>query len=197
MPKKARTKWSIDLNLTENDYGYHALQKQPAPLGMRRCHAMERHITQSANRASNSAAAADSALAQKEKKQQTAIVAKKQAMAMAMATSPGKSILMNGFMMYMSGSSLNMWSLNVTGQSILTPIKSILGMTVAFKKFEDEGGKVDMQMAKVVFMLLNFVWLGVGLYKMSKMRLLPTTSADWSGSIFWKEMVEVSSIPPL
>eukprot|EP00555_Chaetoceros_dichaeta_P002254 CAMPEP_0198252932 /NCGR_PEP_ID=MMETSP1447-20131203/3406_1 /TAXON_ID=420782 /ORGANISM="Chaetoceros dichaeta, Strain CCMP1751" /LENGTH=159 /DNA_ID=CAMNT_0043938375 /DNA_START=262 /DNA_END=741 /DNA_ORIENTATION=- len=159
---------------------------------------MERQCAASSNRSNNNnTAAADSALAAKDKKQQLAIVAKKQANAMAMATSPGKSIMMNGFMMYMSGSSLNMWSLNVTGMSILTPIKSILGMNFAFKKFEDPDGKVDMQMAKVLFALLNLIWLGVGLYKMSKMRLLPTTSADWSGSIYWKEMVEVSSIPPL
>jgi len=154
---------------------------------------MERQCVAFSNRSS----AADGVLAAKEKKQQQAIVAKKQANAMGMATSPGKSIMMNGFMMYMSGSTLNMWSLNVTGQSILTPIKSILGMNFAFKKFEDPDGKVDMQMAKVLFAVLNLIWLGVGLYKMSKMRLLPTTSADWSGRIFWKELVEVSSIPPL
>ena len=128
-------RWSIDLNLNENDAGYNTLQKVPHPLGMRRVAAMERQCATSFNRSHSSAA--EGALATKEKKQQKAIVAKKQASAMAMATSPGKSILMNGFMMYMSGSTLNMWSLNVTGMSILTPVKSILGMNFAFKKFED------------------------------------------------------------
>ena len=52
-------------------------------------------------------------------------------------------------------------------------------------------------MPKLIFVLLNCVWLAVGLYKMSKMRLLPTTSADWSGRIVWKQMDEITSIPPL
>lgn len=66
-----------------------------------------------------------------------------------------------------------------------------------FSKFEDPSGKVELQMPKLVFVLLNFVMLGVGLYKMSKMRLLPTTSADWSGRIVWKELLESTSIPPM
>jgi len=190
--RRNTSKWSIDLNLNENDADYTTLQKLPRALGMRRVTTMERQFQ---NKATSTVA--DGALAAKEKKQQRAIIAKKQSNAMGMATSPGKSIMMNGFMMYMSGSTLNIWSLNVTSMSILTPIKSILGMSSAFTKFEDPDGKVDLQMAKLVFLVLNVMWLGVGLYKMSNMRLLPTTSADWNGRIYWKEMMEVSSIPPL
>lgn len=99
--------------------------------------------------------------------------------------------------MYMSGSNLNMWSISVTSMSIISPIRAILGVNSQFSKFEDSSGKVDLQMAKLIFVVLNLVWLAVGLYKMSKMRLLPTTSADWSGRIVWKELLESTSIPPL
>ena len=79
----------------------------------------------------------------------------------------------------------------------MSPIMAIVGINSQFSKFEDPGGKVDLQMPKLIFAALNLAWLAVGLYKMSKMRLLPTTSADWSGRIVWKEMMEITSIPPL
>jgi Protein of unknown function (DUF1077) len=43
---------------------------------------------------------------------------------------------------------------------------------------------------------LNLLFLGIGLYKMSSMRLLPTTAADWTSKIAWKAMAETTSIPP-
>lgn len=138
-----------------------------------------------------------SELSAKEKQRAATLIQRKTSAAMGLATSPGKSVLMNSFMMYMSGSNLNMWSISVTSMSIISPIRSILGVNSQFAKFEDSSGKVDLQMPKLIFVVLNLVWLAVGLYKMSKMRLLPTTSADWSGRIVWKEMLESTSIPPL
>lgn len=123
--------------------------------------------------------------------QQQALAAKKKTRAMAIATGPGKQIAMNAFMMYMSGKSLNIFSISITSMAILSPIQSILGMQKTFASLEG----VDLQLAKLVYVGLNLVWLMVGLYKMSSMRLLPTTSADWTGVIVWKEMLESSSIP--
>ena len=37
----------------------------------------------------------------------------------------------------------------------------------------------------------------MGMYKMGSMKLLPTTSADWTGSVVWKELMESTSIPPI
>eukprot|EP00957_Ditylum_brightwellii_P120306 9179626-Ditylum_brightwellii.AAC.1 len=103
---------------------------------------------------------------------------------------------MNGFMMYMSGKTLNIFSISVTSMALMNPLKSIFTMGNTFRQFEDPDGKVDLQMAKLIFLAMNLVWFGVGLYKMGTMRLLPTTSADWSGYIVWKELLETSSIPP-
>ena len=123
--------------------------------------------------------------------QQQALATKKNARAIAIATSPGKQIAMNAFMMYMSGKNLNIFSISITSMAILTPVMSILSIQTTFASLEG----VDLQMAKLIYVGLNLVWLAVGLYKMSVMRLLPTTSADWTGSIVWKEMLESSSIP--
>jgi ER membrane protein complex subunit 4 len=125
--------------------------------------------------------------------QQTALAAKKQKMAMSVAMKPGQQIAMQAFMLWMSGSQLNMFSINVTTMAILSPLSAIFTMDTAFRAF---GSDVDLQIPKLVFLVLNLVFLGVGLYKMSSMRLLPTTSADWTSKIVWKDMLETTSIPP-
>lgn len=183
-------KWSIDLNLTENDEGYENLEI--CPLGMRKVASMEKQ-----NQSSQANKQYSTEMTPKEKQKAVALIQKKGQLAMGLATSPAKSIMMSAFMMYMSGSNLNIWTINTIGMAILTPIKALFGISKAFTKFEDADGKVDLNMPKIIFAVLNLLWLFVGLYKMSKMRLLPTYSSDWSGRIVWKEMMEISSIPPL
>lgn len=74
-------------------------------------------------------------------------------------------------------------------------IQSIISTNNAFKTYEDQDGKVDLQVPKLIWIALNMAWLLIGVYKMSSMRLLPTTSADWAGAVLWKEMLEESSVP--
>jgi ER membrane protein complex subunit 4 len=106
---------------------------------------------------------------------------------------PGQQIMMNAFMLWMSGNQLNIFSINVTASAILSPLGSIVSVDQTFAHIP---AKVDLQMAKLVFIALNLVWLGLGLYKMSSMRLLPTTSADWAFKIPFKEYLERTSVPP-
>lgn len=91
-----------------------------------------------------------------------------------------------------TGSQLNMFSINVTTMAIISPLTAIFTLDTTFRQF----GDVDLQMPKLIYLALNLAFLGVGLYKMSSMRLLPTTSADWTSKIVWKDMVETTSIPP-
>jgi hypothetical protein len=125
--------------------------------------------------------------------QKNAIAVKQRQHAMQIATRPGQQILMNAFMMYMSGNQLNVFSINITGSAILSPLGAIFSLDQAFAHIP---AKVDLQMAKLVFLALNLAWLGLGLYKMSSMRLLPTTSADWAFKVPFKEYLEQSSVPP-
>jgi ER membrane protein complex subunit 4 len=126
--------------------------------------------------------------------QQQALTAKKYNKAMGMAVSPAKQLAMNAFMMWFSGNQLNIFSINTTSSAILTPLGALLSVTPFFASL---GTDVDTKLAKAIFIVINLVWLAIGLYKMSSMRLLPTTSADWTGKLVWKEMMESTSIPPL
>lgn len=100
--------------------------------------------------------------------------------------------MMNAFMLYMSGKNLNIFSISTTSTAVLTPLASLFKLESIFGNLE-----CDTQVPKLIFVGLNLVWLAIGLYKMSSMRLLPTMAADWTDSIVWKDMFETSSIPPV
>jgi ER membrane protein complex subunit 4 len=167
----------VDLNLAENHEGYHQLSKLPLTIGHELVRKAETKSLNQSTTASHNPAA---------------LVAKRKQKAMAMAVNPAQQIAMNSFMMYMSGSSLNMFSITTTSTAILTPIASIFSVERTFGNLD-----VDTQMAKAVYIGINLVWLAIGLYKMSSMRLLPTSSADFADSLEWKDMMETSSIPPV
>lgn len=169
--------FSMNLNLKENHEGYIALSKCPETIGHSQLQKVARKTLQSSGAPSQNTAA---------------LVARRKQKAMAIAMKPGSQIAMNAFMMYMSGSNLNIFSINTTSSAILTPITSIFTIERTFANLD-----VDTQLAKAVYVAMNVVWLCVGLYKMSAMRLLPTTSADFADSIVWKDMMETSSIPPI
>jgi hypothetical protein len=104
---------------------------------------------------------------------------------------------MNAFMMYMSGSQLNIFSISITTTAIMSPLTGLISLNKTFAHLADPNAESNYLMtAKLLFFALNLVWLGLGLYKMSIMRLLPTTSADWTHRIVWKDMMERTSIPP-
>jgi hypothetical protein len=138
----------------------------------------------------------DDAVTAAENKQLMSIRARKQSKAMSIALSPGKQLGMNAFMLWMSGRNLNIFSISTTSMAIMNPIKGILSVSSAFRSCEDPEGKVDLTSSKALFVLLNLLWLGVGMYKMASMKLLPLTSADWESYVVWKHVLETSSIPP-
>eukprot|EP00956_Cyclotella_meneghiniana_P045436 scaffold369051_cov76-Cyclotella_meneghiniana.AAC.3 len=131
-----------------------------------------------------------------ENKQLMAIRARKQSKAMTIALSPGKQLGMNAFMLWMSGKNLNIFSISTTSTAVMSPIKGILSVGTAFRACEDPEGKVDLTSSKALFVLLNLIWFGVGMYKLATMKLLPLTSADWESYVVWKHLAETSSIPP-
>lgn len=171
--------------------GHAGLQKMAAPCDMRLINAVERELEQ---KSSHVARTLDVTAA--EHKQALAIRARKQSKATSIAFSPGKQIAMNAFMLWMSGRHLNIFSISITTMAIASPIKGILGVANAFRSCEDPDGKVDLNSSKALFVLMNLAWLGVGLYKMATMKLLPLTSADWEGYVVWKHVLETTSLPP-
>jgi hypothetical protein len=105
-------------------------------------------------------------------------LAAKQRQVMNIAYGPGKSIFSTAFMLWMSGSSIQIFSIMATGMALVNPIKGISQMNQMFQRYEGEG--VDLFMPKAIFLALQVLSLGVGIYKCSTMGLLPLTSADWT-----------------
>jgi len=183
--------------LSEGDIGYDVLKKNSPPCDMNLVEMMAKQLEQQSNTTHSSINnKKDDALTAIVEKKAIAIRARKQSNAMSIAISPGKQIAMNSFMLYMSGKQLNVFSISITTMAIMSPVKGIMNVTNAFRSCEDPDGKLDLTSQKVLFVLMNLVWLGVGLYKMANMKLLPLTSADWEGYVVWKQVLETSSIPP-
>lgn len=191
----------MDLNIREGHEGYHLQVTCAAPPGYASYQKQEATWTSTGMSASKPPALT--------RAKQDQMTAKRKSMAMSIAMQPGQQILMNAFMMYMSGNQLNIWSINITSSAVLTPLAGILSIDRTFGKLQQMNdnnpattksgsrGNDDMlQMPKIIFIALNLVWLALGLYKMSTMKLLPTTSADWTHRIVWKDMMETTSIPP-
>jgi hypothetical protein len=63
---------------------------------------------------------------------QDQLTAKRKNMAMTIAMKPGQQILMNAFMMYMSGSQLNIWSISITSSAVLSPLAGIVSLEKTF-----------------------------------------------------------------
>ncbi|DBA04770.1 TPA: hypothetical protein N0F65_004407 [Lagenidium giganteum] len=115
---------------------------------------------------------------------------KKRSMEIGMG--PFKSLMQTGFMMWMSGSSVNIFSIMVTGMIIMNTIKSLFGIQSAFASVDD--GTVDLAQPKLVFIAGNLANVAMAIYKCGNMGLLPTTSADWTWLLPIKQAVETSSI---
>ena len=78
----------------------------------------------------------------------------------------------------MAGSQINIFSMMMVSMWVYNPLNSIM---MTQKTFTDLAGpgKVDLTMAKLTFVGLNLALLGVALYKLSTLGLLPITAADW------------------
>lgn len=103
--------------------------------------------------------------------------------AMNLATAPGRQLFMTGFMLWMSGNSLQIFSIMMLLMAFWTPLTKLFEVNKEFERYENnknvEGGKVNLLLPKLVFVLMNLAGLGVALYKAQTMGLLPTSAADW------------------
>ncbi|KAI9760275.1 MAG: hypothetical protein M4579_001789 [Chaenotheca gracillima] len=95
------------------------------------------------------------------------------------ALAPAKQIPMNAIMMYMSGNTLQIFSIMMVWMLFTGPVKGLLATNQAFARFETEGTKSKLWGVKAVYMLLQLAALGLGIWKVNQMGLLPTTRSDW------------------
>ncbi|KAJ3373911.1 hypothetical protein GGF31_008796 [Allomyces arbusculus] len=95
-----------------------------------------------------------------------------------LAYSGAKSIPMNLIMMYMTGNSLQIFSIFFTVMMFWNPIKSLMGVNKVFLPLE-RSGDVDLTLPKLAFVGLQLANVLLALYKCQQMGLLPTTESDW------------------
>lgn len=113
---------------------------------------------------------------------------------MALATGPGKALLQTAFMLWMSGTSIQIFSIYTTGNALLNPLKGIGSINQVFGKFDGEEG-VDTRLPKLIFVALQLLAVGVALYKCATMNLLPLTSADWLWRLPERTYTEIAGVP--
>lgn len=101
----------------------------------------------------------------------------KQKKAWDMAKSPAKSIFFTMLMLWMSGSSINIFSIMMVGMALWTPLRSMFTFSSAFAPFASE--KESLFAPKLLYLVLNGVIMLAGLYKFSVLGLIPTNAEDW------------------
>ena len=125
-----------------------------------------------------------------------AMITAKQRQIMQIAWGPGRGLLQTCFMLWMSGTSIQIFSIMTTGMALFNPLRAIAATEEAFKEFKAEDlGDMDIRLPKLLFVALQLVALAAGLYQSSRMGLLPMTSADWVSFIPPKNVLEQSGIP--
>jgi ER membrane protein complex subunit 4 len=106
---------------------------------------------------------------------------------------------MNVVMMYMSGSSIQIFSIMMTGMLFLTPygpplsvflngklifrIKALMVFNQPFIPLESPSTHSRLLQVKLVYLLMQLVILAMGVYKVWIMGLLPTSGSDF---LAWK-----------
>ncbi|KAJ1667413.1 hypothetical protein IW140_000874 [Coemansia sp. RSA 1813] len=114
------------------------------------------------------------------------------------AMGPGKTLPMQAFMAWMSGTSVSIFSILITGMILMTPAKTIMSVQQTFAPLEragkggSGGAKLDLTMQKAVYVAINIAGIMFGIYRLSIMGLLPTTSSDWLAFIPAKQYIEFS-----
>jgi hypothetical protein len=78
-----------------------------------------------------------------------------------------------GLGMYMTGNSLQIFSIMMVFMLFKTPLTAILNIQRTFAPFETEGNKDQMVLVKLTFIATNGLLLALGIWKVNGMGLLP------------------------
>lgn len=106
------------------------------------------------------------------------------------AQAPFKNLLMMGFMMWMAGSTVHLFSIGITFSALWQPISALQGVGKVFEPYKDS--KVELLGPKLLFIALNLGGLALGVWKLNTLGLLPTHASDWVSSLPPAQEVEYS-----
>jgi ER membrane protein complex subunit 4 len=90
-----------------------------------------------------------------------------------MAIAPAKQLPMNAIGMYMTGNSLQIFSIMMVFMLFKAPVQAILNIQNTFSRLETEGNRANMVVAKLAFVGCNLLALALGIWKVNGMGLLP------------------------
>jgi hypothetical protein len=94
--------------------------------------------------------------------------------AMNLAKSPASQIFMTGFMLWLTGNSLQIFSIIMLGMSTWRPISAIISTNSTFAKYDS--AQISLAMPKLIYIALNMIVFLVCVYKAQNMGLVPTLS---------------------
>lgn len=89
------------------------------------------------------------------------------------ALAPAKQLPMTFIMMYMSGSTLQIFTIMTVFMAFKNPLVGLLSTFSAFERFETEETRGKLVLVRALYMLMQLVGLGLGVWKVNQMGLLP------------------------
>ncbi|KAF4966236.1 hypothetical protein FZEAL_10676 [Fusarium zealandicum] len=95
------------------------------------------------------------------------------------ALAPVKGLPMTAIMMYMSGNSLQIFSIMMVFMAFKNPLMGLVNTNQAFERFQTATNSGQMLQVKFVYVAMQILALAVGVWKINAMGLLPTTRSDW------------------
>ncbi|KAF9428253.1 hypothetical protein BGZ94_002961 [Podila epigama] len=115
------------------------------------------------------------------------------------ALAPGKQLPMQGFMLWMSGNSVQIFSVAITAMLMFSPIKALFTMSQVFERYETVSpvkvAFIDSKLAlpKVTFIAMQILTILLGMWKLNAMGLLPTSHSDWLAFLDPKVPIEYAA----
>lgn len=89
------------------------------------------------------------------------------------ALAPIKSLPMTAIMMYMTGNTLQIFSIMMVFMAFKNPLVGLVGTNQAFERFETDTNRAKMVQVKLAYVAMQLVALAVGVWKVNAMGLLP------------------------
>ncbi|PSC68571.1 ER membrane complex subunit 4-like [Micractinium conductrix] len=94
---------------------------------------------------------------------------------------PAKQVAMLCFMMWMSGSTLHLFSIMTTLSGIYQPLSAILKNRAVFP--DDPEKQLDTWTPRLTYCLIHGLGIAFAVWKINGMGLLPTHLSDWVSSM--------------
>ncbi|KAF2836039.1 DUF1077-domain-containing protein [Patellaria atrata CBS 101060] len=95
------------------------------------------------------------------------------------AFAPMKQLPMNAIGIYMTPNTLQIFSITLLYMLFKTPLVSIFSLNSTFARFVTPRTSSQFLLIKAAYVATNLLALALGIYKVNKMGLLPTTRSDW------------------